>query len=265
MDDDGIDKYSRDLHVAGIERTGGHDPLDLGDHFATVPPSRLGQQQPPAYGRFLLHGQVAVFVRRRCADEGNIDGNGPVEEILAAADGNALDQFVGGNGIQRAAALPWIEEGIEPHRGHDAGTSGCRRLQQGVHDANGEVVGLHLVVVDTADELRHTDRPYGPADHTPYQTGLSEQAGPVPLFVAAANGVELQQIARFPCGAVPVEQGLDQEIRFLDPAGTADRKGRARRHEAHGLGRRDDFRWLGLRRHSRLSVTAVHGSYSECR
>ena len=84
--DDGIHQNPRHPHAPGVERAGCGDALDLADHDAAGVPGgkRHGKRFQPK--RLTLHGDVAIGVGRRAADQSDVDGEAPEKQIVLASD-----------------------------------------------------------------------------------------------------------------------------------------------------------------------------------
>ena len=76
--------------------------------------------------RLALHRDVAVGIGGGAADDADVDREGPVEEVLLAADRASADEVVGGAGVELAAAVARIDEGAEADPGEVAGLAARR-------------------------------------------------------------------------------------------------------------------------------------------
>ena len=67
-----------------------------------------GHRQHLALDGLALHRQVAILVGGRPADDGDVDREGVVEQPLAAAQGDHLDEVLGRARVLLAAGLTWV-------------------------------------------------------------------------------------------------------------------------------------------------------------
>jgi hypothetical protein len=98
-DDDAIDQDARDLDLARAERAALGDALDLHDHQPAAVARRHGDRQALERQGLALHGDVAVGIGGRAADDGDVDREGLVEEVLLAADRHQRQQLVDAPGV----------------------------------------------------------------------------------------------------------------------------------------------------------------------
>ena len=83
---DAVDQHAGHFHLARIERAAFGDALDLRDHDAAGIVRGHGDGERLQRQRFLLHGEIAVGVAGRGADDADIDRKRLVEQIFLAVD-----------------------------------------------------------------------------------------------------------------------------------------------------------------------------------
>ncbi len=132
------------LHAPGGKGAGLGQPLHLDDDHTAAVLRGHGHRQVVQGQRLPLHADVAVRVGGGPPEEDHVDGEGAVEEPLLAVDLDELDQLIGGAGVHLAAAVPRVDEGVEPHPGEAAGLAGGDVAVEVRDAALREVVGLDL-------------------------------------------------------------------------------------------------------------------------
>jgi hypothetical protein len=108
VDHDEVHHHAGDLHLLAGQGAALGQTLDLHDHHAAGTPRRLGHRQHLAVDRLLLHGDVAVLVRRRSAQQRHVDLERLEEEPLLALQRDQLDQVLG-----RAVGSAWHRRGAD--------------------------------------------------------------------------------------------------------------------------------------------------------
>ena len=87
----------------------GRELADLGDDDAAAVARGHRHRQHLALDGLALHRQVAVLVGGRAADDGHVDREGVVQEPLAAAQGDDLDEVLGRARVLLAAGLARVD------------------------------------------------------------------------------------------------------------------------------------------------------------
>ena len=189
--------------------------------------------------RLALHGQVAVLVGGRAADDGHVDREGVEEQPLAAAQRDDLDQVLGGPRVLLAAGLARVDVGAQPDLRDQARPPGRDLAHQLREHALGERVRLQLVRLDQRAEPRlvadvAADRPL----HEPGQAELGEAAVGE---VADADDADGGQVARPALGREDGRQLVDEALRQgVAGAGAADDHRAAVADQADRLANVDD-------------------------
>ncbi len=226
-------------HRLGVERAGAHHPLHLGDHPSTAVVRRLGQRESVEGGDLVLEAQVAEGVGGRGPDEGDVDGEGGVEEPRLAVDLEQADQLLARHRVQPAAPRPRVDERAQPDVGEDAGLAGRRRPEELGQHALGEVVGLDLAALR---QLRQAGGlPPVASDHALAQARPGERGHATLGAVAEPRGVDEGEVARGPGLPVTPGERLDQGRGLVQPAtGAEDADGVPVADPRHGVVGRDD-------------------------
>ena len=148
--------------------------LHLHDDEAAAALRGLRHRQHLAEDRLLLHGDVAVLVRGRAAQEADVDRERLVEQELLAPERHELDEVLGRAPALAAAAVARVDEGVEPGLRQEARPSGRDLARQLRQRALRQRVALDLVRDGKVRDLRRVDE--GAADDA-LQTGLRERNG----------------------------------------------------------------------------------------
>ena len=192
--DHAVDEDAGDLDLPRIERAALGDPLDLHDDEPARVARRHGDRQHFERQRLLFHGDVAVGIGGRAADDADVDRERAIEEEFLAVDLDQPDQVLLGAFVDLAAAVARIDERAESHAREVAGPLGRDVAEQMGDDALREIVGLDLVGDRETLQLRHQSPV--PADHAPHQAFVAEVIEPAFLAVALACGIDQREIAR---------------------------------------------------------------------
>ena len=124
----------------------------------------------------------------------DVDRKRAVEQILRAVDLHHADEVGGRAGVELAAAVARIGEGVETDAREVAGLAGSDVAVEMGDDALRQVVGLDLARDRQRLQLGH-QAPV-PADDAPHQAAVGEMVEPALLAVALARGVDEAQAAR---------------------------------------------------------------------
>jgi len=230
-----VDEHAGDLHLLGFEHTRVGDPFDLDDDQAAGVVDRRGDGEGLEEQRLALHGDVAVRVGGRAAQECHIQPlERLVEEVLLAADGHQLDAVLGGLVVDLSAAVARVDERVQANPGEQARLTGSGVAEQLCDHTLRQVVGLDLVVDGHLAQLaRH---PPVPADGPLQQALVAQAVEPAPFPVALRDG-ERQREIRWRTGLQ--ESRLQRQGQFLGealPGKTLHHDGVAVADQRHGLG-----------------------------
>ena len=199
----------------GVEAARLGEALHLHDDDAAGVARRRGDRQRLEHERLALHGDVAVGVGGGAAQDRHVDRQRAVEEVLLAAQRQRLDEVLGGAGVDLAAAVARIDEGVEADARDGARLAGGDVAEEVRDHPLRQVVRLDLVLEREALELRA--KPPMPADHPPHQPFVAEVVEAALLPVALAGGVDQRQVAR---PSVPRGSAVSSSVR--DRFGEAD-------------------------------------------
>ena len=238
-DDDAIDENSRHLHLPGMERAGLGDTLHLGDDETARVARRHRHHQVVEGQRLLLHGDVAGGIGGGAADERDVDRKRLVEQPLLAAEGDQLDQVLGGDLVDLAAFEAGIDEGSHADLGDGSGPAGGDvAVEMGDHPLR-QVVGLDLVGERQPADLG--DQPPVAADRPLQQTVMAEPVETPLATVALAGGEHQGQAAGRPGLHESPLQGQQQLLRRAVADETGVGEGIAVADNGDRLVRRDDL------------------------
>ena len=182
------------LTCLGGKRVALRQPLDLDDDDAALAPAGLRGRQHLAEQRLLLHGDVAVFVGGRAAQQRDVDRERLVAQPFLAIDRHQLDQVLLGAGALPSAQLPRIDEGVQADLGDQPGAAAGHVARDLRQHALGQGVGLDLVLQHHRNHGRGVDQRAGDAalDHAV----MAEMRGALGGAVAEPDDVDQAQIAR---------------------------------------------------------------------
>ena len=95
VDHHDVNEHAGDLYRLGRQGLPASDALDLDDHQSTATPGGLGHRQHFAIDGLMLHGDVAVLVGGRTAQQGDVDLERLVEQPLAPGQLHNFDEVLG--------------------------------------------------------------------------------------------------------------------------------------------------------------------------
>lgn len=231
---DVVDEHARHRDRARRRDRRGRDVAHLREHAAAavVRGERGGERVD--IGGFFTRCQVALHIRRGAAHDREVDREGLVPEQFLAAERDDIDEIIARTGVDAAAAVARIGEGIEADVGDETVTARAGFANQRLDHAGRQRVSLDAFL---ARELLHRLRP-GPvaADDALHHAFVRETADAARHAVADAERVDQREIARMarrqkaPLDGLGDVIGLDQSA-----ARAAQHDGRAienrRRHE----------------------------------
>ena len=192
-----INQHSRNLHLPRVQAAVFGQPLHLGDDDAAAVVHGHGNGQRFECERFSFHGQVAVGVGRGGADDADVDGEGLVEQVILAVNGQAGNPLIGCAGVEFSAAMTRIDEGIQPHTGQGAGFAGGNVTKQMGQNALGQIPGLD-VIVDRKLLNLGCQAPVSANDAVD-QSDVSKVVQSAVLAVTLSGGIYQRQVARGLC------------------------------------------------------------------
>ena len=228
-----VHQHPWQLHRLRAQDALGRDPLDLHDHYAARVLYRLGDGEVLERERLLLHRDVSLLVRGGAAQEGDVYGEGLVEEVLLAVQLYHLDEVLGGHVVHLAAPEARVHEGLFPDRRDHARTPSGDLAKQVRNDALRKAVGLYLVLEGQLSQRR--DEPPVPADHPPDHPLGGEVVEAPRLAVALAGCVDEGQTPRRSGLLETPLKGDGELFRKPDPDETAGRHGVAVHDHARGV------------------------------
>ena len=200
-DDDRVDQDAGDPHLARAQRPVLGDPLDLHDHHAAGVLGRLRHRQHLEGERLPLHGDVALGVGRRPAQQGHVHRLRGEEQVLLPAQRHQLDQFLRGALVHPAAPVARIDERAEPDLGHHARAPAGDLPEQVTDHTLRPAVRLDAVVECQHAEARH--EPPVPADDPAHHAVGPEVVQPARAAVALARRVDQGEVPRRAGGLEP--------------------------------------------------------------
>ena len=143
---DRVDEDARHPHLVGDEAAG-RDPVPhLGEHDAAVVLHCLRGGEGLGQQSLAFHRDVAVLIRRRAADDRDVDREDGGEDPFLAGQGDQFDDVVDGGGVQPAAVDARVHEGAQPDVAHDTGAVRRGDAQQMGDGALRQAVRLDEVV-----------------------------------------------------------------------------------------------------------------------
>ena len=139
-------------HADGLRRQAAiwHHALDLGDDDAAIVARRQCLVQRSQIRAFVLHGQVAIFIGCRAADDGHINRDRLVEEPLLAGEVDARHDVVPRDVVHLAATMRGVNDRIPADLAKQARAPGSRLAVHVIDDAAGQVVGFDLVLMGSS-------------------------------------------------------------------------------------------------------------------
>ncbi len=211
IDVDVVDERGRHLDVTRPQAAAGRQLADLRDDDAAAVARGHGHRQHLALDGLAFHGQVAVLVGGRAPDDRHVDGERVVQQPLASAQRDQLDEVLGRGRVLLAAGLARIDVRPKADRGDQPRPPGRDLAHQLREHALRERVGLDLVGLDQRAEARlvadvAADRP----PHEPRDAELREAAFGE---VADADHAHGGQVARMSLVGVDRGQLVDEALR----------------------------------------------------
>ena len=148
VDDEYVDQTSRNSDHLRVQRPALRKPLDLADDRAARVVDRLCDGQCLQSRTFMLHADIAIFIGRRTANQGDVGDGGLVEQVFTATQVDDLDQVLRGGVVHFAAFLARIDIGMESNVRDHPGLFRRHGAIELANDTLREVVGLDLVADD---------------------------------------------------------------------------------------------------------------------
>ena len=234
-DHEHVHQQAGDLHLLGRDAPRRHNALHLRDHQAAAVVCRLRQPQTLAGHRLALHADVAALVRRAAAHQAHVDGERPVPQPLAPAQGDHLDREVARDGVERAPLQAGVYESAQTHvrdRARPAGRDVA--VEVGDHPL-GQAVGFDLLLDGQLAQARR--QVPVPADDLPHQAGVPEVVQAALAAIALAGGVDQRQAVGGAGLQEPALDGVRERLRVPaadEPAGRDRAAVRDKRHRLSG-------------------------------
>ena len=141
----GIHIDTGNFHQLGVQRTALDDLLHLDDDLAAGVLGGLGLGGDVQGADLAVNGAVAVLIGIGAAEEADVDGEALVQQALLALDVHQLHQVFLRAGVQLAAAVAGVGEGVQAHVGDGADVMGGDVAVHMGDDTLGQVIGLDLV------------------------------------------------------------------------------------------------------------------------
>ena len=194
VDNDVVDKHAWDLDLALGERAAQRQALDLDDDRGAEPTGRLCGGQHLAGDCLLLHGDIAILIRRRTAQEYDVERERLEAQPLLAVDGDELDKVLPRRRALAGAELARVDEGVKSCPSDEARPSG-RYLARHLRDhALRKRVGLDPIVADELDQGRGVDQ--RARDASAQHAGMPEVRRALQLAISDADRVNEAKVPR---------------------------------------------------------------------
>ena len=206
-----VNHNARNYHVPGIDGAGRDHPLNLGDNYAPAVPGGVGQSQLVYYGSLLFHGDVAVLVDGSAADDGHVDGEGFVPQVLLASELYDLNKLLRGQRVALAALETRVDEGSQAGLCDYAGTACAYFPVELAQSALWKQVGLNLAGINL--RLQRRSEVIMAGNDTLEHADVREMAHAPVLAVSDAGRVRDRQAARMPAGGEAVFHDLEHVLR----------------------------------------------------
>ena len=219
---DAVDKDAGHLDLARRQGVVGRDAFDLGNHQATAVVGSHRDGQAFEGERLVFHGQIAVGVGGGRADEGHVDREGRIEQVVLVVDLHAPDDIDRGARVELAAVEEGIDEGAEADTGQVTRPAGGNVAEHMGDHALWQVVAFHEVVDGHAAEPG--GKPPVPADDPLHQPFVRQVIQPLAATVALTGGIHQGQVARRAVGKEALLQRHGDFLGKTNPHETGRRK-----------------------------------------
>ena len=105
-------EYAGNAYQARWQTVPAGNALDLHDDQAAAVARGLRDSQCLQWQGFVFHCDVALFIRGSAAQEGHVNREGFVEQVILAVDIDHLDQVLGGALVEFTAVDARVDEGF---------------------------------------------------------------------------------------------------------------------------------------------------------
>ena len=159
IDDDQVHEMAGNPHIMRAQGTGRGHALDLRNDEAAMVADRNRLFEAAQIGALMFIGQVATFVCRGGANDGNVRND--VREVqpgLAIEFLPRHNRFFGSDRIHCAALADWVDKRVETDLGQHARPVRCRVPVHVEQDAGWHVIGSHPVLDEHLPDLGHRHR-----------------------------------------------------------------------------------------------------------
>lgn len=212
---DVVDHDARYGDVLGVQAARLRQVLDLHDDDAAGVLGGRGDGQPLVHDALVLEGDVALLVGGGAAQDGDVEREASVEQVLLAVELDELAGVLGGLGVHAPALDARVDEGVQADLGDQAGATRRDLAPQVDNDALGQAVAFDLAGLNLLVEReRRADvrrRPVGDKA----RAGLTQHGDAARLPVAHGAALLQGEVARVPRLAVAV---ADRAADLLRPA-----------------------------------------------
>lgn len=238
-EDDGINERRGDLDVGHGESAGSSDAVDLGNDDTTTGAGSGGEEEKIRGDGLVLDGDVTVSVGGGTLDDGDINVDGLVAEVLLAVHLHDLNEVVLGELVELATSVAGVDERAETDLGDVAGGVAGTSTDHAGDGSHGEGVGLDLVGADKRVEVGGLTVVGG--DGTAKHTGVAEVVGTA-LTVGVTEAHEHQgEVLGVLVGLVVLTEGLEDSLGKSLAHEAADENGVASAHEGGSIALVDDL------------------------
>src|SRR5215470_2074500 len=188
-----VDENARYLDLPRVERAVVRYSFDLRDDQTAGVACRHGDRKYFEGERFLFHGDVAVGIGGRAANDADVDGECAIEKQLLTVNLDQANEVLLGAFVDLAAAVTRVDKRSEADAREVARALGSDVAEQMGDDTLGKIVPFDLVGDCQTLQLRH--EPPVSADDAPHQAYVAEMIEPAVFSVSLACGVDQRQIA----------------------------------------------------------------------
>ena len=171
---DSAHQVAGDHDLLRIQAARRHDLVDFDEHLTAGVACGHRRVQRAQRESLAFERDVAAPVGTRSAKQGHVDARRRVEQVLAAAERLEAGQIGRRAPIHSAAAVPRIDEGVQPDLRQHALLAAGRGAHHRRQRAHRDVVGLQLVGKDRGVELVRRCAAEAGTDHPREQSALRQ-------------------------------------------------------------------------------------------
>lgn len=154
-DDDIVDIDAGNLDHPRIETAVGNDVFDLNDDLAAAVVNGLSHGNTFERPDFFVHRNITRFIGIGAAKEGDLYGEGRIEQLFMAFNFNQFNQVFLGYVVQFAAELPGIQESFQPDVGEDAKLVAGQGTEPMNECALRKVIGFDFIIDSQFPDSRY--------------------------------------------------------------------------------------------------------------